>query len=200
MAISVFKRAVFKRAVFELVVFRLAFSKLAVGRVAVVTALQALAVAVSAAGDLPRVPLHWLWNEQQNDSAYTVDAGRLALFVHERGYVDMGVLAYVDVLPSANGRPLKCFYFPAPRTDTFCSTSLIEQRTVRAMGFAYTSDEGYLRVHPSEGTIPLFRLSRSYRNSDDREHRFVISEEELVRMREQGWVLDGVKGYVSTTP
>jgi hypothetical protein len=192
--------SVFKLAVFELVVFRLAFSKLAVGRVVVFTALQALAVAASATGDLSRVPLHWLWNEQQTDSAYTVDAGRLALFVHERGYVDMGVLAYVDALPSANGRPLKCFYFPAPRTDTFCSMSLIEQRTVRALGFAYTSDEGYLRVHPSEGTIPLFRLSRRYGNGDDREHRFVISEEELVRMRKQGWELDGVKGYVSTTP
>ena len=193
--------SVFKRAVFELVVFRLALSKLAAGRVAVFTALQALAVAASAAGDLPRVPLHWLWNEQQTDSAYTVDAGRLALFVHERGYVDMGVLAYVDALPSANGRPLKCFYFPAPRTDTFCSMSLIEQRTVRALGFAYTSDEGYLRVHPSEGTVPLFRLSNSYgKGDDDREHRFVISEEEFVRMRKQGWTFDGVKGYVSTTP
>ncbi len=165
----------------------------------VFTLLQGPATPASAA-DASRVPLYWLWNEQQTDSAYTVNLNRRDLLVRERGYVDMGVLALVDSVPSQATRSLRCFYFPAPRTNTFCSISIIEQRTIRALGYEYTSDEGYLRVRRTEGTVPIFRLSRAYGNGDDREHRFVISEQELIRMREQGWAFDGVKGYVFPAP
>jgi hypothetical protein len=166
----------------------------------VFTLLQGSSIPASAAGDASRVPLHWLWNEHETDSAYTVNPNRRDLLVRERGYVDMGVLALVDSVPSQATRPLRCFYFPAPRTNTFCSISIIEERTIRGLGYVFASEEGYLRVRSTEGTVPIFRLSRAYGKGDDREHRFVISEQELVRMREQGWAFDGVKGYVFPAP
>jgi hypothetical protein len=47
----------------------------------------------------------------------------------------------------------------------------------------------------------LYRVSRAYGDGDkDREHRFVISEDELVRLRKQGWTYDGAKGFVYRVP
>jgi hypothetical protein len=158
------------------------------------------ATAACDAGQSPRVALHWLWNERETDSAYTVDAARRASMTRERGYADMGVVAYVDSRPGRSGRPLKCFYFPAPHTNTFCSISRIEQKTIRDLGYRYTSDEGYLEIEKTEGAVALFRLSRAYGNGDDTEHRFVVSEDELRRLRKDGWTFDGVKGYVFTEP
>jgi hypothetical protein len=140
--------------------------------------------------------LHWLWNERETDSAYTIDGDRKAS-MRERGYADMGVVAYVDSRPSRNSRPLKCFYLPAPQTNTICSISHIEQRTIRDLGYRYTSDEGYLEIDKRKGTVALFRLSRAYGKNGD---EFVVSEDELRRLRKDGWTLDGVKGYVFTEP
>ena len=47
----------------------------------------------------PRVPLHWLWNERETDSTYTVSAERRDWLVRERGYADMGPIGYVDARP-----------------------------------------------------------------------------------------------------
>ena len=49
-------------------------------------------------------------------------------------------------------------------------------------------------------SVVLYRVSRSYGDSKDREHRFVTSSEELVSLRKQGWVYDGSKGFVHRTP
>jgi hypothetical protein len=129
-----------------------------------------------------------------------VNAERRDRLVHELGYVDMGILAYVDLQPAQNALPLKCFYSPAPRTNTFCSTSRIEQRTVRAFGYQYIGDEGYVRTRRMPGTVVLFRVNRAYGNGEDREHRFITSDAELERLRKQGWTYDGKKGYVFTLP
>ncbi len=152
----------------------------------------------SASVNSPRVPLYWIWHERQTDSAYTVNMDRRDRMVREQGYVDLGVLAYVDSVPAQFTRPLKCFY-SSPHTNTFCSTSRSEERIIRAMGYGYVSDEGYVRIQKTEGTIALFRLTRVYGNSEDREHRFVTSENELESLRKQGWAFDGVKGYVFPT-
>lgn len=154
----------------------------------------------STTGESLRVPLYWLWNEQQTDSAYTVSADRRDRMVREQGYVDMGVLAYIDLHQAQDSRPLKCFYSPAPRTNTFCSTSRTEQRTIHSFGYQHIGDEGYVRTRRAPGTVPLFRLNRAYGNGEDREHRFTTSEVELERLRKQAWTLDGTKGYVFTMP
>lgn len=111
----------------------------------------------------------------------------------------MGVLAYVDSLPAQDTRALKCFY-SQPHTNTFCSISRIEQRTIRAMGYGHVSDEGHVRIQKVTGTVALWRLSRTYANVKDREHRFVVSEGELDHLRKQGWTFDGTKGYVFVSP
>ncbi len=160
-----------------------------------VTSFPWFAITASASVESPRVALHWLRHERQTDSAYTVDAETRDRMVREQGYVDMGVLAYVDSASTPYARPLKCFYSP-PHSNTFCSTSRIEERIIRAMGYTYVSEEGYVRIQKTEGTVALFRLSRVYANIEDREHRFVISTEEVERLRKQGWAFDGVKGYV----
>ena len=149
----------------------------------------------------PRIPLYWLWNEGQTDSAYTVSAERRESLVRERGYVDMGAIAYVDGSPAPHARPLACFYAAAPRTDTFCSTSALEQRLVRALGYKDVGAEGFVRVNRAPGSVVLYRVSRvSGAGDGDHEHRFAVSEEELVRLRKEGWTYDGAKGFVYPRP
>ena len=150
----------------------------------------------AALGTEPRVPLHWLWHEQENDSAYVVSAERRDWLVRERGYVDMGAIAYVDAHATPYSRPLLCFYAPAPRTDTFCSISPLEQRIVRALGYEAVGVEGYVQIERIPGTVALLRASRAHGDGADREHRFVVSADALVRLRKQGWTYDGAKGYV----
>lgn len=158
------------------------------------------ATAAAAPDALSRIPLHWLWNEQQNDSAYTVSAERRDWLVRERGYADMGAIAYVDALPAPHARPLTCFYSPAPRTDTFCSISPLEHRIVRDLGYEEVAVEGFVQRSRVPGSVALFRVSRAYGDGADREHRFVISGDELVRLRKQNWTYDGAKGYVYPLP
>jgi hypothetical protein len=148
----------------------------------------------------PRVPLHWLWNEKETDSAYTVSAERRAWLIRERGYADMGPIAYVHAEQVPNSRALKCFYAGGPRTNTFCSTSIFEQRLIRSMGYEEVSIEGYLQTEPATGNTVLYRVSRGYGDGRDREHRFVTSGDEVLRMRKQGWIYDGSKGFVYGSP
>ena len=158
------------------------------------------ATVAAAPGASPRIPLHWLWNEQQNDSAYAVSAERRDRLVRERGYADMGTIAYVDALPAPHARPLKCLYSPAPRTDTFCSISQLEHRIVRDLGYEEVATEGFVQRLRVPGSVALFRMSRAFGDGTDREHRFVISQDELVRLRKQNWTYDGAKGYVYPPP
>jgi len=152
------------------------------------------------AADPSRLPLHWLWHERDHDSAYTVSAERRERLVRERGYADMGIVAWVDARPGPNARALVCFYSGAPRTDTFCSISALEQRVVRAMGYETIGDEGFIAIERAPGAVVLYRVSRAHGDGADREHRFTISGDELVRLRKDGWTYDGSKGYVYSAP
>ena len=62
------------------------------------------------ANEPPRVALHWLWNERETDSTYTVRPERREWLVRERGYADMGPIGYIDAEPGRHSRPLVCFY------------------------------------------------------------------------------------------
>ena len=148
----------------------------------------------------PRIPLHWLWNEKETDSAYAVSAERRAWLIRERGYVDMGPIAYVHAEQVPHSRALKCFYAAAPRTNTFCSISTFEQRLIRSMGYEEIGSEGFVQTVPVTGNTVLYRVSRSYGDGRDREHRFVTSGDEVVRLRKQGWIYDGSKGFVHGSP
>lgn len=168
-----------------------------------VAAIPAPAPATGAAAgvDAPaRVALHWLWHEKETDSAYTVNAEHRDLMVRQRGYADMGAIAYVDAHPAPHSRPLRCFYSGTPRTNTFCSISLREQRLIRSLGYAEAGTEGFVRSKPDAKSVVLYRLSRAYGDGKDREHRFVTSADELVRLRKLGWTYDGAKGFVYPIP
>ena len=155
---------------------------------------------LAASGAPPRIALHWLWHEKQTDSAYTVSAERRAWLIRERGYADMGAIAYVEARAAPHARPLKCFYSPMPRTNTFCSISSLEQRLVRSLGYEEMGAEGFVRSERAAGSVVLYRLSRAYGDGKDREHRFVISGDELILLRKQGWTYDGAKGFVYPLP
>jgi hypothetical protein len=167
-------------------------------KTAALIVLQTLVAAGAAHAE--RVPLRWLWHEEHHDSAYTVSDERRDRLVRERGYADMGILAYVDARPSPQGRPLRCVYSGAPRTDTFCSISPVEQRIARALGYVDLGAEGYVEIDRVPNTVALYRVSRAWGDGGDREHRFVISSDELVRLRRQGWTYEGAKGYVYPAP
>ncbi len=121
--------------------------------------------------------------------------------MREQGYVNMGVIGYLDRQKSARSRPFTCFYAPAPRTNTFCSASAMEQRLILAIGYARVADEGFLLDEREQGSVVLYRLSKAYgERSADREHRFVTSGAELVRLRALGWTYDGSKGFIHSSP
>jgi hypothetical protein len=159
------------------------------------------AVLAADSGAPPRVPLHWLWNERETDSTYTVSAERREWLVRERGYADMGPLAYVEARPGPRSRPLMCFYAAAPRTDTSCTISALEQRIARGLGYKEIGIEGFVRSERAAGSIVLYRVFRAYGDGEkDREHRFVVAEDELRRLRKAGWTYDGSKGFVYPGP
>ena len=169
-------------------------------RPVILALLLAPVMLVAAPEGPPRVPLHWLWHETETDSAYTASAAQRELLIRDRGYVDMGPIAYVEARPAPHARPLKCFYSPAPRTNTFCSISAFEQRLIRSLGYAEVGTAGFVRDERFEGSVVLYRVSRSYGDGKDREHRFVTSGDQLLRLRKLGWTYDGAKGFVYPLP
>ena len=149
----------------------------------------------------PRVPLYWLYNPAQTDSMYTVTEERKDRLVHERGYSDMGVIGYVDSVPQPHSRPLRCFQIGPPKTDGWCTTSGVEQKIARGLGYEDIGIEGYLPVERVADTIVLYRVSRAYGEGNrDREHRFVVDPDELQRLRKLNWTYDGSKGFVYRIP
>ena len=166
-------------------------------------ALTALLVSAPLAAQTaaPRVPLHWLYDAAETDSAYTVSEDRRNRLVRERGYSDMGPIGYVDSAPEPQSRPLRCFHIGPPKTDTTCSVSALEQKIIRALGYDETGIEGYLPTERAADTVVLYRVSRAYGEGNrDREHRFVVDPDELRRLRKLGWTYDGSKGFVYRVP
>jgi hypothetical protein len=148
-----------------------------------------------------RVPLYWLYNAAETDSTYTVSPERRDRLVRERGYADMGPIGYVDAVAQPRSRPLICFAIGAPKTDTSCTTSELEQKIARALGYDETGVEGYIPSERVAGTLVLYRVSRAYGEGNrDREHRFVVDPDELERLRKLGWTYDGSKGFVYRVP
>jgi len=149
----------------------------------------------------PRVPLYWLYNVAETDSAYTVSEDRRDRLVRERGYSDMGPIGYIDTAAQPNARPLRCFYIGPPKTDTSCTTSAVEQKILRGLAYEEIGVEGYVPIERLAGTIVLYRVSRGYGEGNrDREHRFVVDPDELKRLRKLGWTYDGSKGFVYRVP
>jgi hypothetical protein len=159
------------------------------------------AMAAAQASTPARVPLYWLWNQSETDSTYTVSAERRAWLVRERGYADMGPIGYVDARPGPHSRPMKCFYIGAPKTDTTCTISALEQKLARALGYEEIGIEGFVPRERVAGSIVLYRVSRAYgEGNKDREHRFAVDPDELQRLRRLGWTYDGSKGFVYPVP
>ena len=148
-----------------------------------------------------RVPLFWLYNAAETHSIYTVSLERRDLLVRERGYIDMGSIGYVDALPRPRSRPFVCFYIGPPKTDTSCTTSALEQKILRAMGYREIGVEGYVPTERVADGVVLYRVSRSHDAAmRDREHRFVVDPDELERLRRLGWTYDGSKGFLYRVP
>ena len=62
--------------------------------------------------------LHWLWNEQRDDSrTRSAQSGAIGWCASE-AMPTWARSAYVDAHPEPHSRPLKCFYSPSPNTDT----------------------------------------------------------------------------------
>ena len=68
------------------------------------------------------------------------------------------------------------------------------------MGYVDVGVEEFVHEQKFAGSVVLYRLNRGYGDGTDREHRFVTSGEELVRLRKPGWTYDGSKGFVSPVP
>ena len=68
------------------------------------------------------------------------------------------------------------------------------------MGYAAVGVEGFIQDVRIADSVVLYRVSRAYGDGKDREHRFVTSGDELVRLRKLGWIYDGSKGFVHRTP
>ncbi|MET0203959.1 MAG: hypothetical protein ABW276_06585, partial [Casimicrobiaceae bacterium] len=108
---------------------------------------------------------------------------------------------YVDARPVGHSRPLRCYYAAAPRTDTSCTISALEQRLARDLGYKEIGVEGFVQSERVSGSVVLYRVFRAYGDGEkDREHRFVVSEDELLRLRKLGWTYDGSKGFVYPGP
>jgi hypothetical protein len=60
-----------------------------------------------------------------------------------------------------------CFYAAAPRTDTSCTISALEQRIARALGYKEIGIEGFVRSERAAGSIVLYRVFAQYGDGDE---------------------------------
>lgn len=145
------------------------------------------------------VRLFHLQHSVTKDNFYTVSEQVRDAVVAHYGYIDKGAVAWVEEAPIAS--PFKRFWKGPPQNEHFYTSSESEADFVRRqLGYIYEGVEGYiyetLPAVAAHGLVPLYRLHKYNRTSGDVKHYYTTSQQVRDSMKQSGWTLDGINGYV----
>lgn len=144
-------------------------------------------------------PLYSAYSEAQNDNFYTTNLLELNQAVSQYGYVDTGIVAYVEKRQQPNTLALMRYYKGPPQTDHFYTTDVDEGSLVQSWGWVLEGNEGYIYTTLVPGSVPLYRVSKANAQNQDLVHKFTRSWVEVQQLQSVGWVYDNVAGYVYAT-
>jgi hypothetical protein len=144
----------------------------------------------------PFTPLYSAHNAMVNDNFYTIDPSQLATAINIHGYVDTGIVGYVEKAAQPNTLPFRRFYKGLPQTDHFYTTSAAEEALVTDSGWVFERNEGYLYSTQVPGSIALYRVNRFTPETGDQVHKYTTNYSEVNSLVAAGWKLDTVAGYL----
>lgn len=160
----------------------------------------------------PLRPLYFVYSAESNDYFYSINRNDIDSAIYNYGYDDLpsqiGIVGYVEALHRTHTAPLKRFYKGAPQNDHFYTTDWVEPGTtpperleseiVLDCGWAYEGVEGNLYTYQVPGTVPVYRLNKYNGNTGDLVHYFATDRYDIQQKLNQGFVNDGLKGYIYT--
>ncbi len=88
------------------------------------------------------------------------------------------------------------FYLGAPWTSHINTHVASEIEYVLGLGGTAEGDEGYVYTSFLDGTVPLIRLNKWNHLTRELTHAYVINDQDKLRFIQQGFKVDGVRGYV----
>jgi hypothetical protein len=116
------------------------------------------------------------------------------------GYIDTGILAYMEKTRQPNTTAFKRYFKGAPQYEHFYTTKDSEARFVLANGYQYEGDEGYIYTTQVPGTLPMYRVAYFNGSNGDLVHKYTVNYRQVQQLTAQGWTYDGIQGYVYLTP
>jgi hypothetical protein len=147
----------------------------------------------------PLTPLYSANHEGVTSNFYTVNPEQHAIAIN-LGYVNTGVLAYMEKTRQTNTKPFRRFYKGPPQNEHFYSADDNEREIVLGLGYVYEGDEGFIYTSSVPGTVPMYRVAKFNGYTGDLVHKYTLDYSEVQALLTQGWTYDDVQGYVYTTP
>jgi hypothetical protein len=134
-------------------------------------------------------------HEGYTDNFYTTLQSDWQTARNTHGYVDSGVPFKVSRRNELTA-PFKRFFKGAPQIEHFYSHLAADEQVVLGHGYAFERIEGNVFPAPVTGTLGLHRLSKFNGATGDLQHVYTTSAGEATVYQGQGWITDGVKGFV----
>lgn len=156
----------------------------------------------------PLVPLYMAYSASSTDHFYTVDLDQYNIAI-SYGFAPKGVVAYLESTNAPNTQPFRRYYASA-LTDHFYTHLVSEQEYVLDVNherpaserWEYEGVEGYIYTTKVPGSIALYRLNKYTINggNGDLDHYYTTSLTQKDAYVRQGWLYDGIAGYVYSSP
>lgn len=177
-----------------------------------ITSLLNCTLALAGSGAL--TPLYETYYDGYTDTFLTSSAQTKNIVVNQYGYQDLGIVGYVlsnaglqtDFNLGSTGylSAFARFFKGAPQVEHFYTSSFSEQSAVLGFGYVAEGQEGSLftsgvaafTTPRGSKVAPLIRLSKFNASSGDLVHKWTTNTATVTSLVSQGWVSDGIVGYV----
>lgn len=124
------------------------------------------------------------------DHFYTAGAPELQNAVDRFGYTAEGTAGLIYKTPQPDTIPLYRLYSPVDNDHLYTTSASEREKSLK-----YYTDEGISGyVYPKSccGIVPLYRLY----NLSGKDHLYTTSIDEVGTASRDGWVLEGITGYI----
>ncbi|RKH20653.1 hypothetical protein D7X74_03480 [Corallococcus sp. CA047B] len=149
----------------------------------------------------PLKKVHSLYNATETDQFFTLDGNLAQYYLGSGGWSSTGEVLYLETRPQATTVALYQLYKGAPQREHFYTTNSADVATlVASYGYVSSGILGYIYNEQVPGTVPLHRLTRFDGVTGDLVHRYTVSSSLVTTLTSQGYVNEGITGYVYQGP